>query len=235
MKQKILAFLSIFICLLLTGCLYQKEDGLKNYPDERSIETVQKAVDAYREDNGGVLPLKNKEANTDIYTKYLIDFNRLIPSYLSEIPKNAFEQGGVFQYTIVNPEDHPTVKIFDLRIAEKIRDIQLRISMQEHPPFKDVISKDVYSLDFHKIGYENPPTVESPFTGQNLSFVIDNNGNVYVDYSSDLYQFMQTKEIPLDGKEDIRAILYSETLFVPAYSLPYSIDENGDVSFVNKN
>jgi hypothetical protein len=231
LKHNLFPILLAFICIFLTGCLYPEENGIKIYPDEQSVETVQKAVEAYREDNDGVLPLKNKEADTDIYTKYLIDFSRLVPRYLSEIPKNAFEQGGVFQYTIVNAEDAPTVKIFDLRIAEKVREIQLRITMLEYPPFKDMISKDVYSLDFTKIGYENPPTVESPFTGQNLSFVINSNGQIFVDYSSDLYQYLKTMDMPIDSQEDIRSILYSETPFVPAYSLPYTIDEFGEVSF----
>ena len=52
--------------------------------------------------------------------KYPIDFKRLVPQYMAEPPGNAYESGGVFQYVIVNAEKNPTVKIFDLRIADLI-------------------------------------------------------------------------------------------------------------------
>lgn len=221
---------------MLTACLYHEDKAVKQNPNETMIAHVQQAVDRYREDNHGLLPLKNKNSNVDIYNKYLIDFGRLVPNYLPEIPENAFEKGGIFQYVIVNPEEAPTVKIFDLRIAEKIREINMRISTKKYPPFKEKIDHNVFTLDFHQLGYDEPPTIVSPFTGQNLSFVITGSGQVYVDYQSDLYLMMKDlHEIPFQPGDDIRSLLIEESFFVPAYSLPYTIDENGEPAFMNKN
>ncbi len=35
----------------------------------------------------------------------------------------------------------PTVKIFDLRIAETIRELKLRMNVQGYPPFKEKIAE----------------------------------------------------------------------------------------------
>jgi len=46
---------------------------------------------------------------------------------LANIPGNAYEKGGIFQYIIWDPENNPTVKLVDLRSAEKIRDLNIRL------------------------------------------------------------------------------------------------------------
>ncbi|MDQ0155229.1 hypothetical protein [Robertmurraya andreesenii] len=222
--------LQIFLFLLimpvfLAGCAYPQDRLAQNQiPYQDQIQSVQAAVEQFQKDNGGILPIKTKENDTPIYQKYLIDFKKLIPAYMAEPPGNAFESGGIFQYVLVNVENNPTVKIFDLRIAETIRDIKLRIKMQKFPPYKEQLADHVFSLDFEKLGYKEDPTVTSPFTKQELPFVITGDGEVYVDYLKDLYQILQKETPDVKAGDDIRDILHKDSPFVPAYSLPYTID-----------
>lgn len=234
---------AIFACLtftvVLAGCLYPEEKLSKNaVPYETQISSVQTAVDRFQEDSNGLLPIKTRDMNTPIYQKYPIDFNQLIPEYLPEPPGTAFENGGVYLYVLVNVEEDPTVKLIDLRIAEQIREIHLRLNVYRqsngYPPFKKEVVPGVYTLDFQKLGYKEDPQVLSPFSGEYLPFVIDSNGEVFVDYSLDLYQALQKGEASFEKGEDIRQLLVEQTPFVPAYSLPYTVDEkNEPIFFVN--
>lgn len=216
--------------------MYPNQERSQNqipYKDE--TQSVQAAVDSYKKDNGGLLPIKTTEVNTPVYQKYPIDFKKLTPKYLSEPPGNAFESGGVFQYVIVDDQTNPTVKLFDLRIAETIQEIKMRIKANGYPPFKKRLAYNVYSLDFTKLGYEKPPYAVSPYTGHNLPFVITGDTEVYVDYSSDLYQTIKQKKETFKQDEDIRPILVKDSMFVPAYSLPYTLDpKTGDPIFLDK-
>jgi hypothetical protein len=225
MKWKGLGCLMILTTVFLSGCMYPNEDLARNQvPYKDQIQSVQTAVDSFKKDNGGILPIKTEEADTPIYQKYPIDFKKITPKYMAEPPGNAFESGGIFQYVLINDETKPTVKIFDLRLADTIRDIQLRIKTMGYPPFKKVIAKNVYSLDFKQLGYDKPPYAVSPYTNQNLSFVISGDGKVYVDYRPDLYQILKKTNKQVKPGEDIRYILADDSMFVPAYSLPYTID-----------
>ena len=105
---------------------------------------------------------------------------------MAEPPGNAFESGGVFQYVIIDAENNPTVKIFDLRIADLISEINLRIKVQGYPPYKNKIAENIYTLDFEKLGYEEEPYIVSPYSNKHLSFVINHKAEVFVDYRYDL-------------------------------------------------
>lgn len=220
---------------MLSGCLYPQEKLAKNQiPYENQIEVVQNAVEKFQKENGGILPIKTKDQSTPIYEKYPIDFKKLVPQYLSESPGNSYENGGIFQYVLINVEKKPTVKIFDLRIAEKIREIHMRIGADGYPPFKDQVSYNVYTLDYKKIGYKEEPFVTSPYTNHNLPFVITGQGEIYVDYRSDLYNAIKNKDMHVKAGVDIRPILTKESMFVPAYSLPYTVDEKNEPIFLTK-
>src|SRR3954453_6612781 len=228
MKKGLLVLLLFMLLVFsLTGCMYPEDKLVQNeIPYQDQIQSVQAAVTQFQEDNGGILPIKNSEETTPLYQKYLIDFKRIVPEYLAEPPGNAFESGGVFQYVIVNALTDPTVKIFDLRIADTLSEINLRIKMQGYPPYKEKVAENVYTLDFEKLGYENPPYVVSPYTGQNLSFVINGDAEIFVDYRNDLYEAMRNGEHGYQRGEDIRDLLLNDSPFVPAYSLPYTMDES---------
>jgi hypothetical protein len=205
--------------------MYPKEELSQNQiPYKDQIQAVQTAVDDFQKDNGGILPIKTKEADTPIYQKYPIEFKRITPKYMADPPGNAFESGGIFQYVLVDVETNPTVKLFDLRMTETIRDINLRIRSKGYPPYKKQIAKNVYSLDFKQLGFESPPYVVSPYTNQNLSLVITGNAEVCVDYRPDLYQELKKTDKQFKPGEDIRPILVNDSMFVPAYSLPYTLD-----------
>lgn len=227
------------IVLLLSGCLYPDERLKQNQiPYKDQVASVQEAVNEYRQATGGLLPIQTRDMKTPIYQKYPIDFQKLVPRYIPEPPGNAFESGGVFQYVIVDAETNPTVKLLDLRIAEQIRDLNLRLSMyrdsHRYPPFKQMVAKGVFTLDYQKLGYKEPPYAVSPFSGNNLPFVIDYHGDIYVDYRMDLYEALKKTKHSYKPGDDIREVLVKNSLFVPAYSLPYTVDGKGEPVFFVK-
>ena len=146
MKWNVLGSFLALTAILLAGCMYPEKELTKNQvPYQDQIQAVQTAVDSFREDNGGILPIKTKEAETPIYQKYPIEFKKITPKYIAEPPGNAFENGGIFQYVLVDVETRPTVKLFDLRITDTIRDIKLRIKTKGYPPYKKQLAKNVFS------------------------------------------------------------------------------------------
>ena len=129
---------AILVLVTLTGCMYPEEKLVQNQvPYKDQLDSVQSAVDQYKEANGGLLPIKTKDAETPIYQKYPIDFKKIVPRYMAESPGNAYENGGLFQYVLVDAETDPTVKLLDLRMAETIREIKMRINATGYPPFKE--------------------------------------------------------------------------------------------------
>ncbi len=235
MKHKVISLLLAGAMIILTGCNFPEERKAENLiPYEEQIASVQRAVEQYQEENSGILPIKTTDMNTHIYIKYPIDFSKLAPQYMASPPGNAYESGGVFQYVLIDVEENPTVKVFDLRIAEKIRDMRFRIKTQGYPPFKEAIADNVYSLDQSKLGYKEEQYITSPYTNNHLPLVITGKGEVFVDYRSDLYLALQEKEHSFKPGDDIREILYDDSVIVPAYSLPYTIDENNEPVYMAK-
>lgn len=227
----------LFVALLLSGCMYPKTE-LKEYqiPDEDQILKVQQAIDTYRNEENGRLPIKTKTSDTPIFEKYIIEFSELLENgYIDSIPANAFENGGFYQYALTDVDENPTVKLIDLRIAEKIRTINARIdiyrSKHDYPPFGEKIVDGVYRIDYKKLSLEHEPTVESPYSIHTLPLVMDGSGKVYVDYRKDLNDYLQETELAYKLGEDIRYLLVDETPVLPAYSLPYTVNEENDPIF----
>jgi hypothetical protein len=233
MNWKVICTLLIFTTLMLSGCMYPSEKLAENQiPYTDQIQAVQQAVNSFKEDNGGILPIKTRDAVTPIYQKYPIDFKKIAPKYLAEPPGNAFESGGIFQYVLVDVETNPTVKLLDLRMVDTIRDIKLRIKSNGYPPYKDKLADNVYTIDFNELGYKQEPYAVSPFSNQNLPLVVTTDAEVYVDYRQDLFSQLKKAKKPVKPGEDIRNILVEDSMFVPAYSLPYTIDENNEPVFL---
>jgi hypothetical protein len=226
MKKEIIT-LFILVIFILSGCMYPKDELAKNQvPYKEQIAMVQSAVIQYQKDSGGLLPIKTKEGSTPIYQKYPIDFSKIVPRYLAESPGNTYENGGIFQYVLVDVETNPMVKLIDLRVTDTIREIKMRLNANGgYPPYKEEIGENVYSLDFTKLGYKEEPYAVSPFTNLNLPFIADIHGEIYVDYRMDIYKKLQTKNVEIIPNEDIRYLLVVDSMFVPAYSLPYTFDE----------
>ena len=225
----------IVMSLFLTGCLYPDSELEKNQiPYEDQLEAVQTAVDNFAESKNGIVPIRTKPNDTPIFEKYLIDFTPLTEgAFLSEIPGNAFEEGGVYQYVLITPEENPRVRLIDLRITEAIRGVNLRLQTyrNEHlyPPFGEPLTENLYTIDYEKLGLESLPTVQSPYSNNNLPIIMDVDGNLYVDYRIDLNNAIQEYDHNYEEGEDIRFLLAENTPFVPAYSVEYTIKNNEPV------
>lgn len=225
MKIKTLVYLLFLTSILLSGCMYPDKELTQNQiSNQDQIHTVQAAVDSYIKENHGYIPVKTEKANTPIYQKYPVDFKKISPKYLAEPPGNAFESGGDFQYVLIHTETKPIVKLFDLRITEAIRDLNLRIKANGYPPYKKRVAGNLYTIDYKQLGYDQSPYAVSPFTGTKLPFVITGNAEIFVDYRADLDLILKKEHNNVKAGADIRPLLVKNSLFVPAYSLPYTVD-----------
>lgn len=233
-------FFTLFLLIaILSGCLYPKSELAKNkVPYEDQLQMVQNAVEKYRKDKGGLLPIKTKESDVPIYEKYLIDFSLLKEeNYISEIPGNAFENGGFYQYTIINPEDNPQVKLIDLRMTEELRSINVKLDIYRsknlYPPYGEQIDDGIYKLNYEKLGLKEEPAITSPFSQVSLPVIMNTDGELYIDYRIDLNKALEEYDHEYREGDDIRHILAENTPFVPAYSLPYTI-KNNEPTFLNE-
>ncbi len=230
--------LIIITVLVLTGCMFPKEELSKNQiPHEDQIEQVQLAIEKYQESTGGLLPIKTKPSETPLYEKYIIQFDQLKEENLmSEIPGNSFENGGIYQYVLIDVEENPTVKLIDLRTTSEVQKLSSKVyayrNKHMYPPFGETVAKDLYTIDYEKLGLTSEPTVVSPYTQNNLPFVIDVNGDIFIDYRYDLTQMIDEEERSLTEGEDIRNLLTDESPFVPAHSLPYTVENDEPVFLI---
>ncbi|MCM3743010.1 hypothetical protein M3193_02530 [Sporosarcina luteola] len=234
-KTSVLLPSVIAIVLLLSGCMYKGEDkAVRENPYEDQLELIQKAVNAYKENNGGLLPIKTRDQETDMYIKYPIEFSKIVPAYTEKIPSNAYETGGIYQYVLMDVEENPTVKLVDLRIAERIRDLNLRKHINGKLPFKDPVGENVYEIDYEAMGFKEPLKVESPYSDALLPIVVGGDGHFYVDYSIDLNRILQEEKPDVKKGEDIRYLLSESYPILPAYSLPYTVNDKNEPVFLKK-
>ncbi|WP_317934481.1 hypothetical protein [Sporosarcina aquimarina] len=235
MKRILLLPLVMGVLVLLSACMYpQDEKESKQRPYEDQLETVQKAVDTYQTETNGLLPIKTRDMDTDQYIKYPIDFTKIVPSLTEKIPSNAYEQGGIYQYVLMDVEENPTVKLVDLRVAERIRELILRKTVNGSLPFKDAVQEgvNVYEVDFEKMGLKKPLTVESPYSDAHLPLVVGGDGNFYIDYSIDLNRILEADKPSVTPGEDIRYLLADKYPILPAYSLPYTVNAKNEPVFM---
>lgn len=240
MKHTYIRITAAFMLIaFLSGCLYPDNELAKNQvPNEAQLEMVQQAVDQFKEQTNGLVPIKTKEKDTPIFQKYLVDFSRLKEEHLiGEIPGTAYENGGIYQYTIITPEENPRVKLIDLRIANALRELHLTLNMYryEHTylPYGKEIAEGIFRINYKKLGLDSEPYVVSPYSHKNLPIVMSYEGDLYVDYRIDLYNALKEYEHSYKEGDDIRYLLAENTPFVPAYSLPYTI-KNGEPVFMHK-
>lgn len=231
-KLSLLVVLTMGI-FILAGCSYKSGYEPENLlPYEDQLNAVQNAVNSFKEDSGGLLPIKTRDMDTDQYIKYPIDFKKIVPSYMGKVPANSYEAGGIYQYILMDVEENPTVKLVDLRIAEALRDINYRKGINGYGPVAEIITDGVYKLDYKKMGYKSELTVQSPYSDTLLPLVATGDGKVYVDYSIELNRLLQEKDTKVKPGEDIRFLLTDNFAIVPAYSLPYTVDENNEPVFM---
>jgi hypothetical protein len=235
MKKIYISFTIICMALILSGCLYPESELAKNQtPNEDQLQTVQNAVEQYKESTGGLVPIQTKPSDTPIFQKYLIDFTALKESnILTEIPGNAFENGGVYQYTLITPDDDPRVKLIDLQMTEALRsvNVQLNIFREKniYPPFGKEIGDNLFTLDHEELGLDEPPVVRSPYSNENLPIIMNMEGELFIDYRIDLQKALNEFDHNYEEGDDIRYLIAENTPFVPAYSFPYTIQDGEPV------
>lgn len=236
--KKINALLAfIFTAILLSGCLYPEERKAQNsVPYEQQLSEVQAAVDEFRKATGGLLPIKTRDMSVPIYQKYPIDFNRLSPRYLAEPPGTSYENGGEYLYVLVDVEHNPTVKLIDVKMSEAIRDLKLRVDMYKeqhrYPPYQKVVAEHLFMLDYKKLGLKDAPSVTSPLTGTTLPLLVDQNGDIQVDYRVDLAKLIEKSGKTVKPGEEIQDLLWKETPFVPAFSVKYTVNDKNEPVFL---
>ncbi len=223
MYHTIRAMILIILVVVLSGCLYPNEQNLESNANiQNYVNGVQMAINQFKIDTG-VLPIKNSEESTPIFEKYQIDFEGLIPRYLSEIPENAFSKGGHHIYVLVDVETNPTVKLIELRVSKNVNNVQqkvnqYRLDFDNKLPLLDKVTEGVWMIDY-KAMTSDVASVRSPYSNQSLPLLLTSEGNVVVDYSLDIYP--KLRESPTNAEGDLRQILVSESFFVPVHSLPY--------------
>lgn len=237
-KMKKIKMLILFVAsvLILTGCMYPTAEKKElETADELNLTIVQKAVDQYRQATNGLLPIKTRDEKTDKYIKYPIDFEMLTQGgYLDKLPTNSFEKGGIFQYVIWKAEsDQPEVKVVDLQQAEAIREVSIVKGINGFVKIGDNIHGNVYEINYKKMGMSSQPSVPSPYSATVLPLVIKGTGEICVDYSIELQKIINEEQPKVKKGKDIRYLLEEKYSILPAYSLAYVLNDNGEVEFLD--
>ena len=222
----------MMMSVLLQGCLYPNELRKENQASAREgILLVQNAVDEYQKTTG-LLPLVNAGPETPRYEKFEINFKLLTSSaLLSSVPANAFESGGNDLYLILNEETDPIVRVADLATAQHVNDLQRSIDVikleYEDIPRGDMLYPGFYEIPYSSINVRKAD-VKSPYSGESLTFMMDEHGSVYADYGPDIMQAIERSEDSEHAKQsaDLRGVLVEEGLYVPIKSVPYVWKEN---------
>jgi hypothetical protein len=222
-------FVMLLTAVLLSGCAYPNELRKENQANPAEfITVVQQAIDQFHTKTG-LLPIKNSEMDTPLYEKYVIDFVKLQKgNFLSSIPINAFESGGIFMYMIVDAETKPTVKLMDLVVFQSAVDVQQQVDAYKTKngslPLGVEVTNGFHYVDFAKLG-KKQPEIKSTYNRLSfISFLInDATGEIGVDYGPDLMKQIQAQALQssLKPDQDLRELLVDNSYFVPARSFAY--------------
>lgn len=228
--------LMMLLVMTTSGCLYQAQhDTDPKTAYRESVNRIQSAMDAFQKDQG-VLPILNADADTPKYEKFRIDLSKLKQlGYLDDIPGTAFENGGSAYFLVLNEEVEPTVKVMDLQTVQKVNDVQRMVTQYQSVhnqklPAGEELYPGLVAVDMNKAAQAGASavTLHSVYTGQELPFMMDAQGTVYVDYAFDIMQALEKEEGTSTDKpaSDLREHLLTHSYFVPVKSLPYSLQNN---------
>lgn len=229
-KKSAVALFMLGLCmLLLTGCMYPQEMRKEQQvATGEFVVVVQSAIDQFQAKTH-VLPIKNSEETTPIYEKYPIDFKKLKErSLISNVPANAFENGGSVIYVLVDVETKPTVKMMDLTSFQKTVEVQKLVDEYKSKnngqiPKGEAVSSAFYRIDFAKMN-KKPIVAQSMYTRQvQLPFLMNDMGQVAIDYAEEMMRLIDKKSLQtsLNDKQDLRELLVKESYYVPARSYAY--------------
>ncbi|MGP4071949.1 hypothetical protein ACTWQB_05285 [Piscibacillus sp. B03] len=237
MKLKLITI--ILMTLILSACLYPDSQREEQTPtNDEQLQEVQQAVHQYRDQNNGLLPIKNRDQDTPLFIKYPVDFSKLKEAnIMGQPPANSYERGGAYSYVILDPEDETTVKVSDVRVNQELRSVNYEINLYRneslYPPYGEMLFKNYFKLDHEALSSREPLTVRSPYTREELEIIISVDGQPLVDYRPDVYKLLDEKGIEkYDG--DLRDLLIDEYPIVPTYSPPMIL-EDGEIIFKEYN
>ncbi|MFC8687586.1 hypothetical protein [Brevibacillus porteri] len=211
---------------LLSGCLYPDERRAENQiPSTFFVEATQKAIEQFQKDTA-VLPIVTKPLDTPIFEKYEIDFRKMIPKYMPDVPGNAFEKGGVYKYVLIDVDTKPTVKLIHLTAVSTVADVQSEVDRYkghfEKLPVLADLGNGYYSIDHDRLGlkaWQVPSTMGTYL----LPLVMNAEGQVGIDYAADIAQMLRDTKVTVPEKTDPRYVLARNSMFVPAKSFPYEM------------
>lgn len=232
-KNLMFVILGVF---LLAGCMYPEAQQKElETADELNLSIVQKAVDQFRKDTGGLLPIKTRDETVDQYIKYPIDFDKLTTEgYLDKLPTNSYEKGGIFQYVIWKAESkNPVVKVVDLQQADAVREVSILKGVNGFVPIGENIHGNIYEIAYKKMGLSAAPSVMSPYSSTNLPLIVKGTGEICVDYSIELQKIVNEEQPKVKKGQDIRYLLEDKFPVLPAYSTAYVLNTNNEVEFLN--
>lgn len=224
----------VALAILLSGCLYR--EAVQQNPSDayrESVNRIQLAVDQYQSEHE-LLPLITPSEETPKYEKFRVDLALLLKQgYLESIPQAAFENGGSVYFLIQNEELDPVIKIMDLTTVQYVNDVErLAAKYREQQGGALPVEKEngelpegIRMVDLKAIGGKNY-VLKSVYSGQELNYLINDKGKVYVDYAPDLMQIVERTGITPSDDYDIREMLTEQSYFVPVKSLPYFWEDN---------
>ncbi|GAB1156895.1 hypothetical protein YWY31_29200 [Paenibacillus illinoisensis] len=228
----------ILMVATLSGCMYpsQGNDDPKIAYRE-SVNRIQSAVEAFQKDQG-ILPMINADMDTPKYEKFRVDLSKLKQQgYLDEIPGTAFESGGSAYFLIQNEETAPTVKVLDLQTVQKVNDVQRMVNQYKSVhngklPAGEELYTGLYAVDMKQAAQAGATevTLNSVYSGQELPFIMDGEGNVYVDYAFDIMQAVEKSDRSPVEEDDVREYLLEHSYFVPVKSVSYTWQNNAPVA-----
>jgi len=210
-KMPQLAVSLILLAALLSGCLYPDERRAENQiPSEMLLEMTQKGIEQYRQDTS-VLPIVTKDWNTPIFEKYEIDFSKLVPKYLPDVPGNAFEKGGLFKYVLIDVETRPAVRLAHLGLVSKVADVQhavdrYRLNHGNELPIKEELGNGYFSIDFAKIGIKETG-VPGLMGNYLLPLLMNGKGEVGIDYAMDIAAVLRESKAEVPENTDPRYVM----------------------------
>jgi hypothetical protein len=226
-KRMSAVLILVLLPMLLTGCLYPDEKLQENQVSYReSIKRIQSAVDDFYKEQG-ILPIITAGQEIPRYEKYRVDLDQLKGrGYLDEIPNTAFEQGGSGYFLIINEETKPTVKVMDLTTTQKVNDVQRAVNLYKMShdnalPAGEALYPGYTAVDLSKTDAKSLKLM-SVYSGQEMTFIMDEEGTVYADYAFDIMQAIQKNGADPQEGQDLRVFLEEESYYVPVKSVAYT-------------
>ncbi|CEH30004.1 hypothetical protein [Aneurinibacillus migulanus] len=221
------AVVLIALCAwMLSGCAYPRGQMIQNTaPPVQQIKMVQDAVDQFQKETG-VLPIMTRNADTPEFERYPVDFSKIMPKYIPYIPGAAFEVGGNYMFVLLDAETKPEVRLIDLTVSQGVQTMQEKVSRyfadKKEFPFGQKVADGYYLIDFDKLRM-GEETILSHFSEQPMSYIINERGQVGVDYAMDLAMALKNAPQKPNQNEDIRRVLTDVSPLAPVKSFPYHL------------